>query len=147
MGLLKTARLLRLVRVARKLDRYSEYGLAVVVLLTALFTLLAHWLACIWHAIGAYEFSNTHGWLYVLSEQLTGVPLNASLSTWPNVKTRYITSMYFCLSSLTSVGFGNISPNTNNEKIFSVCIMLAGGKVFGFGLFFFFVDFFHRMNK
>ena len=28
-GLLKTARLLRLVRVARKLDRYSEYGAAV----------------------------------------------------------------------------------------------------------------------
>ncbi|XP_016424664.1 potassium voltage-gated channel subfamily H member 2-like [Sinocyclocheilus rhinocerous] len=32
-GLLKTARLLRLVRVARKLDRYSEYGAAVLFLL------------------------------------------------------------------------------------------------------------------
>lgn len=47
-GLLKTARLLRLVRVARKIDRYSEYGAAVLLLLVAAFALVAHWLACIW---------------------------------------------------------------------------------------------------
>lgn len=50
-GLLKTARLLRLVRVARKIDRYSEYGAAVLVLLMATFALIAHWLACIWYAL------------------------------------------------------------------------------------------------
>lgn len=48
-GLLKTARLLRLVRVARKIDRYSEYGAAVLVLLMSTFVLIAHWLACIWY--------------------------------------------------------------------------------------------------
>lgn len=47
-GLLKTARLLRLVRVARKIDRYSEYGAAVLLLLMATFALIAHWMACIW---------------------------------------------------------------------------------------------------
>ena len=47
-GLLKTARLLRLVRVARKIDRYSEYGAAVLILLMATFALIAHLLACIW---------------------------------------------------------------------------------------------------
>ncbi|CAH1107560.1 unnamed protein product [Psylliodes chrysocephalus] len=51
-GLLKTARLLRLVRVARKIDRYSEYGAAVLLLLMATFALIAHWMACIWYAIG-----------------------------------------------------------------------------------------------
>ncbi|XP_010854861.1 PREDICTED: potassium voltage-gated channel subfamily H member 6 [Bison bison bison] len=75
-GLLKTARLLRLVRVARKLDRYSEYGAAVLFLLMCTFALIAHWLACI--------------------------------------------------CSLTSVGFGNVSPNTNSEKVFSICVMLIG---------------------
>ncbi|CAF1160250.1 unnamed protein product, partial [Adineta ricciae] len=60
MGLLKTARLLRLVRIARKLDRYSEYGIGVLILLTATFALIAHWLACIWYAIGRLE-RNNHG--------------------------------------------------------------------------------------
>lgn len=50
-GLLKTARLLRLVRVARKIDRYSEYGAAVLLLLMATFALIAHWMACIWWVI------------------------------------------------------------------------------------------------
>ncbi|XP_036814769.1 potassium voltage-gated channel subfamily H member 7 isoform X6 [Oncorhynchus mykiss] len=79
-GLLKTARLLRLVRVARKLDRYSEYGAAVLILLMCIFALIAHWLACI--------------------------------------------------CSLTSVGFGNVSPNTNSEKIFSICVMLIGSLMY-----------------
>ena len=61
---MKTARLLRLVRVARKIDRYSEYGAAVLVLLMAFFVLLAHWLACIWYAIGMAEHSE-FGWVTV----------------------------------------------------------------------------------
>ena len=109
---------------ARKLDRYSEYGTAVVILLTGLFTLIAHWLACIWHGIGNSEDSNEFGWIQELKKNLN---LNYN-STGPDVQTRYITALYFTLSSLTSVGFGNVSPNTDAEKIFSVCVMIIGGK-------------------
>jgi potassium voltage-gated channel Eag-related subfamily H member 2 len=69
-GLLKTARLLRLVRVARKIDRYSEYGAAVLLLLMATFALIAHWLACIWYAIGNAERRHVDskvGWLDILA--------------------------------------------------------------------------------
>ena len=41
---------------------------------------------------------------------------------------RGVTSLYFALSSLTSVGFGNVSANTDTEKIFSICTMLIGGE-------------------
>ncbi|XP_064408372.1 potassium voltage-gated channel subfamily H member 3 [Latimeria chalumnae] len=44
----------------------------------------------------------------------------------PSLRSAYITSLYFALSSLTSVGFGNVSANTNSEKIFSICTMLIG---------------------
>jgi len=37
-----------------------------------------------------------------------------------------ITALYFTFSSLTSVGFGNVSPNTNSEKVFGICVMLIG---------------------
>lgn len=46
----------------------------------------------------------------------------------PSVRSSYVTSLYFALSSLTSVGFGNVSANTDSEKIFSICTMLIGGK-------------------
>ncbi|XP_042162685.1 potassium voltage-gated channel subfamily H member 3 [Oncorhynchus tshawytscha] len=44
----------------------------------------------------------------------------------PSVRSSYVTSLYFALSSLTSVGFGNVSANTDSEKIFSICTMLIG---------------------
>uniref|UniRef100_A0A8C1XIS4 Voltage-gated inwardly rectifying potassium channel KCNH2 n=1 Tax=Cyprinus carpio TaxID=7962 RepID=A0A8C1XIS4_CYPCA len=131
-GLLKTARLLRLVRVARKLDRYSEYGAAVLFLLMCTFALIAHWLACIWYAIGNVERSGPSriGWLNSLGEQL-GKPYNiTNPSSGPSIKDKYVTALYFTFSSLTSVGFGNVSPNTNSEKIFSICVMLIGALMY-----------------
>ncbi|XP_072711055.1 voltage-gated inwardly rectifying potassium channel KCNH2 isoform X1 [Ciconia boyciana] len=128
-GLLKTARLLRLVRVARKLDRYSEYGAAVLFLLMCTFALIAHWLACIWYAIGNVE-GQSIGWLHSLGDQI-GKPLNASNPLYgPTIKDKYVTALYFTFSSLTSVGFGNVSPNTNSEKIFSICVMLIGSLMY-----------------
>ncbi|XP_067933844.1 potassium voltage-gated channel subfamily H member 6-like [Watersipora subatra] len=135
-GLLKTARLLRLVRVVRKLDRYSEYGGAVLILMMAIFALIAHWLACMWYAIGNGERTNNGpkiGWLDILSEQIKE-PYNESdiHGTWsgPDTNSKYITALYFTFSSLTSVGFGNIAPNTNAEKIFSICSMLIGSLMY-----------------
>uniref|UniRef100_A0AAY5EJ24 Voltage-gated inwardly rectifying potassium channel KCNH2 n=1 Tax=Electrophorus electricus TaxID=8005 RepID=A0AAY5EJ24_ELEEL len=129
-GLLKTARLLRLVRVARKLDRYSEYGAAVLFLLMCTFALIAHWLACIWYAIGSVERNGSIGWLNTLADQL-GKPYNDTISnSGPSIKDKYVTALYFTFSSLTSVGFGNVSPNTNSEKIFSICVMLIGSLMY-----------------
>ncbi|NWJ03366.1 KCNH2 protein, partial [Crypturellus undulatus] len=128
-GLLKTARLLRLVRVARKLDRYSEYGAAVLFLLMCTFALIAHWLACIWYAIGNVEGQRI-GWLHSLGDQI-GKPFNDSNPLYgPTIKDKYVTALYFTFSSLTSVGFGNVSPNTNSEKIFSICVMLIGSLMY-----------------
>ena len=117
-------------RVARKLDRYSEYGAAVLLLLMATFALIAHWLACIWYAIGNVERPSLSepkiGWLDDLARQTRQLYYNNTGG--PTIKSKYITALYFTFSSLTSVGFGNVSPNTNSEKIFSICVMLIGCK-------------------
>ncbi|KAH8367233.1 hypothetical protein KR084_010347 [Drosophila pseudotakahashii] len=149
-GLLKTARLLRLVRVARKIDRYSEYGAAVLILLMATFILIAHWLACIWYAIGNAEKSiaaKNIGWLNSLAYDIqepyfdnrTGGPSIKVMINFAKVKvivtnyffqSRYITALYFTFTSLTSVGFGNVAPNTDAEKAFTICVMLVGSLMY-----------------
>ncbi|XP_051563369.1 potassium voltage-gated channel subfamily H member 7-like isoform X2 [Myxocyprinus asiaticus] len=132
-GLLKTARLLRLVRVARKLDRYSEYGAAVLMLLMCIFALIAHWLACIWYAIGNVEkpyLEHTIGWLDNLGMSIGKQYNYSDPASGPSIKDKYVTALYFTFSSLTSVGFGNVSPNTNSEKIFSICVMLIGSLMY-----------------
>ncbi|XP_015261365.1 PREDICTED: potassium voltage-gated channel subfamily H member 3 [Gekko japonicus] len=153
--LLKTVRLLRLLRLLPNLDRYSQYSAVVLTLLMTVFALLAHWVACIWYFIGQREVESSPsqlpgiGWLQELARRLetpyylvqrnssgeedsanrTGPPMNGSaweLVGGPSLRSAYITSLYFALSSLTSVGFGNVSANTDSEKIFSICTMLVG---------------------
>jgi len=72
---LKVVRLLRLGRVARKLDHYFEYGAAVLVLLIVMFVLIAHWFACLWYTIGSYEASRgvSYGWLQRLGREIDAV--------------------------------------------------------------------------
>ncbi|XP_026767721.2 potassium voltage-gated channel subfamily H member 1a isoform X2 [Pangasianodon hypophthalmus] len=139
---LKVVRLLRLGRVARKLDHYIEYGAAVLVLLVCVFGLAAHWLACIWYSIGDYEVideetnvARKDSWLYMLGET-AGTPyrFNATgTGRWeggPSKDSVYITSLYFTMTSLTSIGFGNISPTTDGEKIFAVAMMMIGSLLY-----------------
>ncbi|XP_059211878.1 potassium voltage-gated channel subfamily H member 5-like [Centropristis striata] len=139
---LKVIRLLRLGRVARKLDHYLEYGAAVLVLLVCVFGLVAHWLACIWYSIGDYEVIDlttntikTDSWLYQLALDI-GTPYRWNTSgtgQWeggPNKDTLYISSLYFTMTSLTTIGFGNIAPATDGEKIFSVAMMMVGSLLY-----------------
>uniref|UniRef100_A0A3Q4GEG2 Potassium voltage-gated channel, subfamily H (eag-related), member 8 n=1 Tax=Neolamprologus brichardi TaxID=32507 RepID=A0A3Q4GEG2_NEOBR len=115
--LLKTVRLIRLLRLLQKMDRYSQHSTVVLTLLMSMFALLAHWMACIWYIIGKKEMEdNANNW---------DIGVNGS-GSGPSIRSVYISSLYFTLSSLTSVGFGNVSANTDAEKIFSVCVMLIG---------------------
>uniref|UniRef100_A0A3B4FG93 Potassium voltage-gated channel, subfamily H (eag-related), member 3 n=1 Tax=Pundamilia nyererei TaxID=303518 RepID=A0A3B4FG93_9CICH len=132
--MLKTVRLLRLLRLLQKLDRYSQYSAVVLTLLMSTFALLAHWMACVWYFIGRSEIESNSltswdiGWLHELAKRL-GTPYFMAPGG-PSVRSSYVTSLYFALSSLTSVGFGNVSANTDSEKIFSICTMLIGGGMY-----------------
>ncbi|XP_061602593.1 potassium voltage-gated channel subfamily H member 5-like [Cololabis saira] len=139
---LKVIRLLRLGRVARKLDHYLEYGAAVLLLLVCVFGLVAHWLACIWYSIGDHEVIDeatnsikTDSWLYQLATSI-GTPYRYNASgtgQWeggPSKDTLYISSLYFTMTSLTTIGFGNIAPTTDGEKIFSVAMMMVGSLLY-----------------
>lgn len=45
----------------------------------------------------------------------------------PNKLTMYISALYFTMTCMTSVGFGNVSPETDNEKMFTIIMMIIGG--------------------
>lgn len=61
------------------------------------------------------------GWLQLLAERK-----NASVAILTTAET-YSTALYFTFTSLTSVGFGNVSANTTAEKVFTIIMMLIGG--------------------
>uniref|UniRef100_A0A1I8IR17 Cyclic nucleotide-binding domain-containing protein n=3 Tax=Macrostomum lignano TaxID=282301 RepID=A0A1I8IR17_9PLAT len=143
-NLMKLARMLRLVKLYQKIDRYAQYSSLVLLLLISMFALSAHWFACIWLVIGRkqLELNQTReiSWMSKLSDDMKA-PFNFQCSVdedrpgnasggcsegGPTKSSRYITALYYTCSSLTSIGFGNVSANTDHEKIFSICIMLIG---------------------
>jgi hypothetical protein len=62
------------------------------------------------------------GWMHSLAERLRVPVSNITHAEY------YITALYFTLTSLTSVGFGNVSANTTSEKVFCILMMLIGGN-------------------
>nr|XP_031533479.1 potassium voltage-gated channel subfamily H member 8 [Vicugna pacos] len=98
----------------------------------SMFALLAHWMACIWYVIGKMEREDNSllkwevGWLHELGKRLESPYYGNNTLGGPSIRSAYIAALYFTLSSLTSVGFGNVSANTDAEKIFSICTMLIG---------------------
>lgn len=134
---LKVVRLLRLGRVVRKLDRYLEYGAAMLILLLCFYMLVAHWLACVWYSIGRSDADSglQYSWLWKLAN-VTQTPYSyvwsnesdgPELVNGPSRKTMYVTALYFTMTCMTSVGFGNVAAETDNEKIFTICMMIVAG--------------------
>lgn len=85
---------------------------------------------CYRYAIGSAERTSESriGWLDALARD-TNQPYEVNNTTsGPSIKSRYITALYFTFTSLTSVGFGNVAPNTDAEKVFTICVMLVGCK-------------------
>ena len=63
------------------------------------------------------------GWLNLLAQRM-GLPHGRCV---PHTEA-YVTALYYTCTSLTTVGFGNVSANTMWEKVYSVIIMLIGGE-------------------
>ena len=134
-GFLKAIRLLRLNRVVRALDQYLEYGFITLILWMLFFCLCSHWMACIFYAIADhYDHFDEIGWVRTMADatQQPLIYINGTVIQQPTLASLYMSSLYFSLTSLTSIGFGNIAPNTTAEKIFSCVTMIFGGLLYHF---------------
>lgn len=54
------------------------------------------------------------------------------MSELTRVCQRYITAMYWSLSTMTTVGYGDVIPGTNKEKIVAMFCMVIGITVFAY---------------
>jgi hypothetical protein len=72
------------------------------------FLLTAHWVAC--------------GWL-----QLDGIPADKFFGY-----ERYLRAIYWCITTLATVGYGDITPQTPSQILYCVNVMILGIAVYGF---------------
>ena len=124
----KTIRIVRIIKLRRILTKSEEYidnstlfnGIISLVKLSMIIFFLAHWCACIWYFIGKSQ--TEYSWLQ--DSRLDG----------SSVGNQYVAALYFTIATMLTVGYGDISPVSLEERIFAIFIMLLGGGVFGYTL-------------
>jgi hypothetical protein len=87
-----------------------------LILLLCFYMLVAHWLACIWYTIGRGDAENglTYSWPWKLANttqryyryELRNDTFEHELVAGPSRESMYISSLYFTMTCMTSVGFG-----------------------------------------
>lgn len=136
--LFRLLRLLRLTRLKRIMERHEEqvqqYADIIRMGRTGLFILwVTHVVACVWYFAGSEptdevnpDGTTVQGWV---AELYGGEDAAANANgTAPN---HYIASLYYAAMTMTTVGYGDITPNTTVERVTSVVSMMLGGYVFG----------------
>jgi len=116
-SLIRVLHLGRLIKLARIFyyRNYFEYFLNVnfsifrLVFFTYIIGLISHWVAC--------------GWYYLTV--VTQPPAEGYFSA-------YLHTLYWCITTLTTVGYGDITPDGNLEKIYTMIVMILGVGVYGY---------------
>lgn len=124
--ILRLLRVLKLKKIFEKFEDYLQLSLTVNAILACvrlgfLMICIAHWFACIWHMIAIYESQDTYNsWLQVQ---------NIRNEDWD---VRYVYSIYWAITTMVTVGYGDISPTTPLEKIYAIFCMLLACGIFGY---------------
>lgn len=48
------------------------------------------------------------------------------------IKSRYINSFYFSVVTMSTIGYGDIAPITDDEKLFMIFMSLFASMLFGY---------------
>lgn len=89
-------------------NRLRVAGIATCTFLTC------HWMAC-FMAISGPGFLDTYS-----GDMGTGAP------------ERYLAALYWAMTTITTVGYGDITPDSNGERIYAMLAMVVGGSFYGY---------------
>lgn len=126
--LLRLTKLLRILRASRIIRRWeSRLAYKYLTLKLARFVVyllsLTHWLACGFKLVA--DFENTEdNWLNAyfasLPEDVKGVQLE------------YLASLYWAAATVSTIGYGDVVPVTNPERIYSIVAMIIGAGIYAY---------------
>lgn len=123
--LLRVFRLIRVIRMFVIFQRWQRIGwinpgYLRIAKFVAVVAILIHWLACTWFLVASIEQFPADSWAV-----RAGIH-NAA----PN--TQYIRSLYWAITTTTTVGYGDITPARNTEYLVAMVVMLLGASMYAF---------------
>jgi voltage-gated potassium channel len=110
--ILELFRLIKMLKVSYYVRVLRLYEVQISDIITLVFffywtIILAHWISCFWiHLIGINPMYDDY--------------------------TNYIRAIYWAVTTLTTIGYGDITPEQNNEMIFTMFVQFLGVALYGY---------------
>lgn len=122
--LLRLIKLVRLLRATRMFDRWEDsmaidFAMLSITKSCCLVALFSHWFACMWY-ITYYIEEAEENWITSGGFE--------QYSTFDS----YIASLYFSVMTMSTIGYGDISPVTSAERIVACIMMLVGAGIYAY---------------
>jgi len=129
-GALKLLRALRILRLSRLQDlmvlvqKRTGWSLSIINMIEffILCSMFLHWIACTWLYIG---LTGTHSWLTKAQDGYAFF----QVTDWGDM---YLLSIYWSVTVVSSVGFGDITPTNKAEFLCAIACMVLGAGIWSF---------------
>ena len=123
--LLRLLRLLRLFRLFSVFRRWESFqwmntGFLRIIRFVSVILLFIHWVACIWFLSAFVTLFPDDCW--VVRTGLEGA----------STADQYIRSLYWSITTMTTVGYGDISPGRLPEYVIAMIVMLLGASMYAY---------------
>lgn len=123
--LLRLPRLLRIVKLMVIFRRWEGHGwinpgIIRIVKFIITIGLIIHGLCCLWFLSAAAAGFPDQCWVVREGIKASSLP------------TQYLRSLYWTITTMTTVGYGDITPVLNSEYILSIIVMLVGASIYAF---------------
>eukprot|EP00854_Cymbomonas_tetramitiformis_P012485 gene12485-14751_t len=142
--LLRLAKLLRVLRAGRVFQRWEssvavDYAMLELCKFILITIVTAHWLACAWHLIkvlekdiGKEEMMDDYD-----SDSENDVALNwinnyAWIDGDARSSEKYLTSFYWSVATFSTLGYGDVVPTTDTERLFVILATVMGASVYAY---------------
>ncbi|CAK81386.1 unnamed protein product (macronuclear) [Paramecium tetraurelia] len=127
---IKIIRLLRVLKISKILQKLEEsftlaqtfQAMIQFLKIACMILSIAHWIACIWNIIEYTDEQVSITWMqkYGIADADWGI--------------KYISAFYFSVTTMITVGYGDINANTQTEMIFAVFAMVLASAIFGYSM-------------
>jgi len=72
-------------------------------------------------------------WLAIAVHWLaTGWMALRGVTPWAGAGTAYLRSLYWCISTITTIGYGDITPSNNAQILYAIAVMIFGVGMYGY---------------